>query len=140
MKYLLDTCIISELVKPKPDKRVVGWLLEQNELDLYLSVLTFGELHRGIERLPGSKKKDSLHAWVEKDLKERFLKRILDINIVIARVWGRIQGIAEKKGRTMPVIDSLIAATGLVYGLTVVTRNTTDMQQSGVGLFNPWKK
>jgi predicted nucleic acid-binding protein len=138
MKYLLDTCIISEMVKPKPERNVVRWLLDQNETDLYVSVLTFGELHRGIERLPGSRKKESLHAWVENDLKERFSNRTLDINIIVAKIWGRIQGVAEKNGKPMPVIDSLIAATGIAYGLIVVTRNAADMEQSGVGLFNPW--
>ena len=138
MKYLLDTCIISEMVKPKPERTVVEWLLDQNETDLYVSVLTFGELHRGIERLPGSRKKESLHAWVENDLKERFSNRTLDINIIVAKIWGRIQGVAEKKGKPMPVIDSLIAATGIAYGLIVVTRNGADTEQSGVALFNPW--
>jgi predicted nucleic acid-binding protein len=138
MKYLLDTCIISEMVKPKPERNVVRWLLDQNETDLYVSVLTFGELHRGIERLPGSRKKESLHAWVENDLKERFSSRTLDINIIVAKIWGRIQGVVEKNGKPMPVIDSLIAATGIAYGLIVVTRDTADMEQSGAGLFNPW--
>jgi len=138
MKYLLDTCIISEMFKPKPERNVVEWLLDQNETDLYVSVLTFGELHRGIERLPVSRKKEGLHAWVENDLKERFLNRTLDINIMVAKTWGRIQGLAEKKGKPMPVIDSLIAATGIAYGLIVVTRDTADMEESGAGLFNPW--
>lgn len=139
MKYLLDTCVISELVKPKPDKKVIKWLLEQNETDLYISVLTLGELHRGIEKLRPSKKKDDLHAWVEIEVKGRFSNRILDINNVIAKTWGKIQAIAEGKGKPMPAIDSLIAATAIAVGLTVVTRNVADMEQSGVAIFNPWE-
>jgi toxin FitB len=139
MKYLLDTCVISELIKPKPDKKIVKWLLGQDETDLYISVLTLGELHKGIQKLPASRKKDEIHNWVENELKDRFLSRILDINIIIAKSWGKIQGIAEGRGKPMSAIDSLIAATGVTLGLTVVTRNVADMEQSGVDLFNPWE-
>ena len=140
MKYLLDTCVISELAKPKPNEKAVRWLLDQNETDLYISVLTLGELHRGIEKLHASKKKNDLHAWVENELKGRFLNRILDVNSNIAKTWGKIQALAERKGKPMPAIDSLIAATGIALGLTVVTRNAADMEHSGVDIFNPWEE
>ena len=139
MKYLLDTCVISELTKLKPNIKVVDWISNQNEVDLYISTLTFGELFKGIEKLSISIKKDKLHNWLENDLKDRFWNRIIDINLDIATVWGKIQAIAEQKGKPMPAIDSLIAATGIAINLIVVTQNVPDMKQSGVDLLNPWE-
>lgn len=139
MKYLLDTCVMSELAKLRPNKKVIQWILNENEDNLYISTLTFGELAKGIEKLPASGKKDKLHPWVENNLKDRFWNRIVDINLHIAMVWGKIQGIAEQKGKPMPAIDSLIAATGIALNLIVVTRNIPDMEPSGVGLLNPWE-
>jgi predicted nucleic acid-binding protein len=138
MKFLLDTCLISELAKVKPDKRVIDWLTNENETNFYVSVLTFGELHKGIEKLPESRKKEDLHIWVENDLKERFRNRIIGVDLNIFSIWGKVQGIAEGKGRPMPAIDALIAATGIAHDLVVVTRNAIDMEQSGVKLHNPW--
>lgn len=140
MKYLLDTCLISELTKTEPNKKVVDWVLSENETNFYVSVLTFGELHKGIEKLPKSKKKEELRIWVENELKNRFQNRIIGIDIRVSITWGKIQCIAEKKGKPMPAIDSLIAATGIVHGLIVVSRNVSDMEQSGVELFNPWSQ
>jgi toxin FitB len=138
MNYLLDTCLISELAKSKPDENVVNWVLSENETGFYVSVLTFGELHKGIEKLPESKKKEELRNWVNDELKNRFQSRIIGIDMRISILWGKIQCIAEKKGKPMPVIDTLIAATALSHDLTVVTRNVSDMEQSGVRLLNPW--
>jgi toxin FitB len=138
MNYLLDTCLISELAKSKPDEKVVDWVLSENETSFYVSVLTFGELHKGVEKLPDSKKKEELQVWIEDELKNRFQNRIIGIDMRVSILWGKIQCFAEKKGKPMPAIDSLIAATGIAYELTVVTRNVTDMEQSGVKLLNPW--
>ena len=138
MNYLLDTCILSELIRESPDQRVIDWISEIPESSMFVSVLTFGEIHKGIGKLPESKKKDKLHKWVNSDLRERFKNRILDIDLPTATVWGEIQGGAEKIGRPMPSIDGLIAASGIENDLVVVTRNTKDMQQSGVTLTNPW--
>lgn len=138
MNYLLDTCLISELAKSKPDEKVVDWVLSEDETNFYISVLTFGELHKGVERLPESKKKKELQGWIEDELKNRFQNRIIGIDMRVSILWGTIQCLAEKKGKPMPAIDSLIAATGIVHELTVVTRNVTDMEQSGVKLLNPW--
>jgi predicted nucleic acid-binding protein len=139
MNYLLDTCLISELSKTKPDKKVVDWVLSENETAFYVSVLTFGELHKGIEKLPESQKKEELRVWIESELKDRFQNRIVGIDMHVSILWGKIQCIAEKKGKPMPVIDSLIAATGIAHDLIVVTRNVSDMEQSGVRLLNPWE-
>jgi toxin FitB len=140
MNYLLDTCLISELSKSKPDKKVVDWVLSENETGFYVSVLTFGELHKGIEKLPESKKKEELRIWIGGELKDRFQNRIISIDMRVSILWGKIQCAAEKKGKPMPAIDSLIAATGIAHDLIVVTRNVSDMEQSGVRLLNPWEK
>jgi len=124
MNYLLDTCVISELIK--------------KETNLYISVLTIGEIHKGVERLPESKKKENLHKWVNNDLKERFKNRIIDFDLKTATVWGKIQAHSELLGKALPAIDGLIAATGISFDFTVVTKNTTDMEISGVDLLNPW--
>lgn len=139
MKYLLDTCVISELAKTSPNKKVISWTTRNNEADFYLSTLTFGELYKGISKLPPSIRKASLQQWVDEDLKERFKNRTIDINLRVVKVWGEIQGQSELKGRPMPAIDGLIAATGLVYNLVVVTRNISDMTQSEASLLNPWR-
>ena len=140
MKYLLDTCVISEIIKPKPDKNVISWLQEQNENSLYLSVLTFGEIEKGIEKASDRIRKQKLRLWVEDDLKKRFEGRIIPIDFSIAAEWGKVQGKAELLGKPMPTIDGLIAVSGLVNQCTVVTRNVSDMEQSSAELFNPWEK
>ncbi len=139
MKYLLDTCVLSELVKTKPSKKVVSWITKNDEVNFYLSTLTFGELYKGISKLPDSRRRRKLSKWIEQDLKERFAGKILDIDLLVAKTWGEIQGASKASGNPMPAIDGLIAATALTHDLTVVTRNVSDMQQSGASLLNPWK-
>lgn len=138
MKYLLDTCVISEIMKQKPSGKVTKWIKNEDETNFFISVLTIGELHKEIEKLSESKRKEKLHNWVENDLKERFWNKIIDIDMQVAMIWGKIQGMTERVGKPMPAIDSLIAATGITHHLTVVTRNTSDMKESGVALLNPW--
>lgn len=139
MNYLIDTCCISELVKKKPNPNVVKWFSDHDELSMYVSVLTFGELKKGIEKLPDSKKKDEHNHWVKEDLSNRFKSRVLNINLKEVNKWGEILATAEKNGTPLPAIDSLIAATAQVHDLTVVTRNTKDMKGTGAELTNPWK-
>jgi len=138
MSYLIDTCCISELVKKKPNPNVVKWFADQDELSMYLSVITFGELRKGIEKLPDSNKKKELNRWVKEDLNQRFKNRVLNITIEEVNKWGEILAAAEKDGKPLPAIDSLIAATAKVNDLSVVTRNTQDMEGSGVEVINPW--
>lgn len=138
MKYLLDTCIISELIKSKPNISVVQWLNSIDEQNIYLSVLTIGEIQKGIEKLPASKRKEKLQIWLNTDLQQRFNGRIIDINNEIALCWGKIQGKAEQTGKKMSVIDSLIASTSIIFNCTVVTRNTKDIENSGCDFINPW--
>ncbi|BCS55439.1 type II toxin-antitoxin system VapC family toxin [Geobacter sp. SVR] len=139
MKYLLDTCLISELVKKEPNPSVVRWLDEQDEQKLFLSVLNVGELQKGISKLPNGAKKDELQAWVTLDLVERFTGRILDLDLATALCWGRQQGEAERNGEKLPVMDALIAATAAAHGLVVVTRNVSDMERCGARVWNPWE-
>jgi len=138
MKYLLDTCVITELVKPKPNKNLVHWLKLQVENQLYISVLTLGEISKGIEKVKDEVRKKKLHLWVENDLRERFQGRILPINEQVAMIWGQIQDRAEKQGKGMPAIDGLIVATGITFNMVVMSRNISDMQASGAVLLDPW--
>lgn len=139
MSYLIDTCCISELAKSNPDENVVRWFSNHNELDLYLSVITFGELRKGIEKLPSSKRKSKLNQWIKSDLLYRFNNRVLDVSLTEVNEWGKVLAKAEKMGTPLPAIDALIAATALAHDFAVVTRNTKDMKASGVELINPWK-
>ncbi len=139
MNYLLDTCVISELVKTKPNSRVTQWVRSQDEENLFLSVITIGEIQKGISKLPnGRKKKQQLQNWLSNELRERFTDRILEITVGVAHVWGQVLGDCEIKGAPLPAIDSLIASQGIFHNMTIVTRNISDMESSGVSLFNPW--
>lgn len=139
MNYLLDTCVVSELWKTSADPHVLAWMAACDETSCYLSVLTIGEIRKGIERLPDSRKKTELQQWLTYDLRQRFAGRILGLTEQVAEIWGEVQGKAELQGRPMPVIDSLIAATGLAHKATIVTRNTDGMVSSGVQTLNPWE-
>ena len=139
MNYLLDTCVISELIKPKPNSKVINWLRSCQEENLFLSSLTIGEIQKGISKLPNSRKKHNLQEWMDNELIRRFDKRILGIDFIVAQKWGKIQALSEIAGTKMPVIDSLIASIGIVHDMTVVTRDTGGMEKSSANLFNPWK-
>ena len=138
MNYLVDTCVLAELTKPTPNKKVLDWVRGAPEHGLFLSVLSLGEIQNNITRLSRSKKKKALQAWIHNDLQRRFQGRILEITAEIALTWGKVQGNAARQGHIMPAVDSLIAATGLVHGLTVATRNAQDMERSGVKIVNLW--
>jgi predicted nucleic acid-binding protein len=138
VKYLLDTCLISELVKKEPNPAVINWLDDQDEQTLFLSVLNLGELQKGISKLTDGAKKDELLEWVSLDLVERFTCRILDVDLKTSLCWGRLQGEAEQAGLKLPVMDSLIAATAAAHGLRVVTRNVKAIERCGVRVCNPW--
>ena len=138
MTYLLDTCVISELVARQPNHDVVQWIDGVQEDELCLSVITVGEIKRGIEKLADSQRKHDLAAWLEDDLLARFGDRILPIDVPVMLVWGQLGSDMEKRGKPMPAIDSLIAATCLEAGLSLVTRNVSDFAHSGVKVINPW--
>jgi predicted nucleic acid-binding protein len=131
--------VISELVKTNPNPRVADWVLSQDEENLFLSVITIGEIQKGISKLPdGRKKKQQLQSWLSNELQERFRDRILEITVGTALVWGQVLGNCEKRGLTLPAIDSLIASQGIFHKMTIVTRNISDMKHNSVSLFNPW--
>ncbi len=138
MKYLLDTCIISEMQKNRPSKAVCDWLAARDEEDLYLSVLTLGEIQKGISRLSDGRKKAGLQSWLDRDLPDRFQSRIVEINCAAALVWGQVTGESQRHGKPIPVIDALIGATAIVIGATVITRNDSDVMLTGAKTFNPW--
>jgi toxin FitB len=138
VSFLLDTAVVSELVRKSPSARVLKWIDGQDETSLHLSVLTIGELEKGVARLPASARRTRLISWVRRDLVERFGGRLLPIDTRTATRWGSVTGESERRGRPLPVIDSLIAATALVHGFTVVTRNVEDFERCGAGCFNPW--
>lgn len=136
--FLLDTNVISELVKAKPGPDVTTWIEATDESLLYLSVLTFGEIRKGIAALPNASRRVSLEAWLDRDLLLRFAERILPVDQGVADRWGRIAAIALARKSPLPVIDGLLAATALQHNLTFVTRNTKDVAATGVPVFNPW--
>ena len=140
MNYLLDTCVVSELIRKNPEKKVVSWIEGCDEDSLFLSVLTLGEIQKGIAKLPDNRRRTHLQSWLDDDLKNRFEGRVLPVNTEVSRVWGMIQAKTELRGEKIPVVDALIAATALAHNLTVATRNHTDMEKSGVPLFNPWQE
>ena len=138
--FLLDTIIVSELVKPKPEANVTEWVQNIDESLLYLSVLTLGEIRRGIAALPQSRRRATLEAWLDKDLRARFEGRILVIDQEVADRWGLLTAAARNSGIVLPVIDGLLAATALEHNLTLVTRDTGQIPSMGVAVFNPWEK
>lgn len=138
MSWLLDTCIVSELVKPRPNAAVVAWIDGCDEETLHLSAVTIGELEKGIARLNASARRSALERWVRRDLAERFGPRILPVDHAVASRWGAISGAAEARGVPLPVIDCLIAATSLQHLLVVATRNIEDLGRCGARCFNPW--
>jgi len=138
VSFLLDTAVVSELVRKNPSGAVLKWIDGQDEASFYLSVLTIGELEKGVAGLPASVRRSRLQSWVRRDLAERFGGRLLPIDIRTAARWGAIAGESERRGRPLPVIDCLIAATALVHGLAVVTRNVGDFERCGATCVNPW--
>lgn len=138
MSYLIDTNVLSELRRKLPDANVVAWFEGRARQSLHLSVLTLGEIRKGIERLndpAGATRQQSLNDWLEQDLPTFFLGRVLPIDSGVADRWGHLLAHA---GRPLPAIDSLLAATALHHNLTLVTRNVKDFAGTNVHLINPW--
>lgn len=134
MKYLLDTNIISETIKQKPDTHVQQWLELVPSNQLYVSVLTLGEIRFGIEKLVDSARKNYITTWLENDLALWFADHIMPVSLEVADKWGHISSQTK-----LPVIDSLIAATALVHNMKLVTRNVKDFKMvAGIEIINPW--
>lgn len=140
MRFLLDTCVISELVARRPDPGVVQWVDNVDEEKFFLSTITVGEIKKGIEKLGSSSRRSTLAEWLEDELLVRFKDRILPIDTAVMLVWGKLVADLEKQGKRMPAIDSLLAATALQGGLGLVTRNEDDFAHCGVTVINPWEQ
>ena len=136
MNYLLDTNVISELVKQIPNEKVSKWIEDVPSEKLYLSVITFGEIRKGIAGTQDLKRKEKISQWLEIELPDYFENRILDIDIKVADMWGQLQ--SNNKGQLFPAIDGLIAATARIYNLTLVTRNKKDFTLAPIDIINPW--
>lgn len=139
MKALLDTCVISELIVKQPNPKVVEFIDSLDPEDVYLSVITIGEIVKGIKKLPKSRRKTDLHTWLNDDLLIRFEGNILALDTDILIEWGALTARLETTGKTMPAIDSLIAATARAKKMTLVTRNVSDFEGADVEIANPWK-
>jgi predicted nucleic acid-binding protein len=137
--FLLDTNCISELVRPRPEPRVLKWFDSVDEGVLYLSVLTLGEIRKGLVTLPHGKRRALLERWLEVDLRARFSGRLLPIDASVAQLWGTLAAQAKRTGMSLPVIDGLLAATALHHNLTIVSRNTSDFLNSQVSVMDPWR-
>ncbi len=138
MAYLLDTCVLSEFKKKQPEQKVIDWLNAQIEETLFLSVITIGEIQKGISRLPTSKRQAELEIWLE-ELVYRYDERLLPLDTQIMRQWGQLTGPLQTRGHALPLLDSLIAATSLTHNLVLVTRNESDFAATNVTILNPWE-
>ena len=134
MSYLLDTNVLSELRRKAPNPAVAHWISQRPSRALFLSVLTFGEIRKGIDSLQDLPKRQILNDWLETELSAYFQGRILPVDQLVSDRWGRL---LAKAGRPLPTIDSLLAATAAAHGLCMVTRNTRDFEGLGIDLFNP---
>jgi len=137
--YLLDTNVISELMKARPARSVADWIVSTPEELMHLSVITIGEIRKGIDLLDEDEpRRGALQSWLDHDLRVRFAGRLLSFDEWVAERWGQIEALAKRQRVTLPTIDAQLAATALHHGLTFVTRNTADVRLTGVPLFNPW--
>ncbi len=137
MKLLLDTCALAEFAKPSPNQKVLAFIETFPSESLFLSVISLGEISKGIHLLPTAKRKASLQHWLTQ-LEQTYQDHILPITPEVSQIWGEITAQAQKKGRLLPSADGLIAATAMAHGLHVVTRNTKDFECSTALLINPW--
>jgi predicted nucleic acid-binding protein len=139
MNYLLDTCVLSEYTRRAPEQKVVRWVDSIDEDKLFLSAITVGEIQRGIERLPDTRRKTELLVWMNNRLIERFSQRILPLETQTMLLWGDLTARMEKSGQPMALMDSLIAVTAQRNNLILVTRNVSDFLLCGVRVINPWE-
>jgi predicted nucleic acid-binding protein len=138
--FLLDTNCISEMVRKKPDPRVLQWMEAADESLLYLSVLTLGEIRKGVAGLPQSRRRTHLETWLELELRARFSGRILPIDATVADRWGLLAAAdAKRAGKSLSTIDGLLAATALQHNLTIVSRNVGDFANTHAPILDPWE-
>ncbi len=140
MTYLLDTNVVSESMKARPEPRVTVWFLEHRAADVYLSALTFGELVRGARKHPDEGRRHVLETWIRNDLARQFRGRILPFDAEAAVIWGDLLAAGDRAGLRLPAVDAQIAAVARRHGMTVVTRNVRDFSLMNVPLLNPWSQ
>ena len=137
-QFLLDTNVVSETRRPKPEPRVIEWLFHQPKDDLFLAAVSLGELVRGVEKLPAGSHRQTLQHWITHKIMQDFKGRILAFDRSAAEIWGRLLGNGDRVGRVLPVLDAQIAATAISRGLVVATRNVADHAAMGAQVFDPW--
>jgi predicted nucleic acid-binding protein len=138
VRYLLDTNVLSEFAKPTVDPAVLSWMRTTDELQMAISVISVGEIQKGISRMPEGKRQQELQAWLDNELIPRFGDRALPLELTDLQRWGRLWGEAKKSGDSLPPVDTLLAACAFNRNLIVVTRNTRDFERVGVEIINPW--
>lgn len=138
--YLLDTNVLSEPTRKAPEPQILRWLNSVHPRALYVSVLSLGEIQKGISLEPGRRKRATHEKWLADILANTEDGNLLPIDTAVARKWGEMTAAARLQGRTLAIVDALLAATALVHDLTVVTRNARDFAGTGVRVFNPWKE
>lgn len=138
MKLLLDTNVLSEVTKPRPESRVLAWLDEIDEDRSFISVVSFAEIRRDVALMDSGRRRDALADWLTNDLPQRFEHRVLAVDEAVAFAWGELMGDAKRRGRGMSSMDGLIAATAMAHGLTLATRNIKDFTGCGIELIDPW--
>jgi toxin FitB len=139
MLYLLDTCVVSEFVNKRTDPKVIAFVNELDQTETFLSVVTVGEVAKGIAKLPPSRKKEQLQEWFDQSLLPRFGDNLVSIDTAVMLRWGMQVAAMELKGRVVATMDSLIAAQCLTRDLILVTRNVRDFDGTGVRIVNPWE-
>lgn len=138
MNFLLDTTVLSEVQRPAPDLKVLGWLDGVDEDRTFISVASIAELRRGIALMNGCRRRTALATWLANDLPARFAERLLSIDHAVAERWGELMAQSRRSGIVLSAMDGFLAASALAGNLTLVTRNTRDFAPFGVPLFNPW--
>ena len=139
MAFLLDTNVVSETIKPKPEPRVLDWLETQMPADLFLAAQTMGELVRGARKVKEDTRRERLESWIEQDLAQQFEGRVLSFDGPTAALWGRLMGDGDRAGRTPAAADAQIAAVAIHHQLTLITRNVKDFEHFDLKLLNPWQ-
>ena len=140
MNWLLDTCVLSEGLRPIPSPKVAQWLDMLPNANIFISVLTLGELHKGAQKIADVHRARKIEFWIETEIVARLGNRILPVNNDIAVTWGALCAETEKRGVKRPATDSLLAATAQVHHLTLVTRNVSDFLYTGISVVNPWEE
>jgi predicted nucleic acid-binding protein len=138
VRLLLDTNVLSEVTKPRPEGRVLKWLDGLDEDRAFISVVSIAEIRRGVALMDTGRKRDALAEWLARDLPQRFEHRVIPVEEPVALAWGDLMGLAKRSGRGLASMDGLIAATAFAYDLTLATRNTKDFEGFGIDIIDPW--